>query len=153
LSTLSIAISVSVEGLELPGWEGQFRSAIAAAPARFGLAADIAGSGTFGSRRKRAVRVTSPKKIEGASMLEAFGIVLSALSLSVSAAQLRMDVAKADAASNPAAPALVYRIEGSEGVRELRLADAAMLTDTVLRECLEHTGTPTEIAVLANRQP
>lgn len=147
-----LAISVSVEGIDLAAWESAFRSALAKAPAELGLAVgSVSGAGAFSAKRSGALKVTGSGGDVLDTTVKVLGVLLSALSLAVAAAQLNLNMQPKAAPAAPSAPTFVCTIEGPQGVRQLVVTGAAIPSEHVLRECLEATGTPTKVQAAQKR--
>jgi len=147
-----LAISVSVEGMDLAAWEAEFRSALGKAPGELGLVVGTMGAaGAFGAKRSGALKVTGSGGDVLDTSIKVLGVVLSALSLAVAAAQLNLNMHPKDAPAAPPAPTFVCTIEGPQGVRQLVVTGAAIPSEHVLRECLKATGTPTKVQAAPKR--
>lgn len=147
----NLAIAVSVEGMTLAAWEAEFRSALATAPKDLGLAVSaLGGAGFLGARRSGTLEVTGSSGDALDTSVKLIGIVLSALSLAVSAVQLNINMQSGE---RPAlsAPTLVCTIEGPNGARQLVVTGAAIPSERVLRECLAATGAPTKVQAAPRR--
>lgn len=151
-----LSISVSIEGLELAAWEDGFRAELAKASSDLGLkVAAVVGAGAIGARRSGAVRVrsdaasTDPLDLS----LKILGVVLSALSLAVGAAQLGIKSHGGDGPSHPPTPTFACTIQGPQGTKQLIVTAAAIPSEHVLRECLKATGVPTKITAAPKRSP
>lgn len=147
-----LAISVSVEGMDLAAWEAEFRSALAKAPGELGLVVGaMGGTGAFGAKRSGALKVTGSGGDVLDTSVKVLGAVLSALSLAVATAQLGLNMQAKEAPAVPVAPTFVCTIEGPQGVRQLVVTGAAIPSEHVLRECLKATGTPTKVQAAPKR--
>jgi len=147
-----LAISVSVDGMEPAAWEAEFKSALAKAQGDLGLVVGaIGGAGAFGAKRSGALKVSGSGGDVLDTSVKVIGVVLSALSLAVAAAQLNLNMQPKDAPAVPAPPTFVCTIEGPQGVRQLVITGAAIPSEHVLRECLKATGTPTKVQAAPKR--
>lgn len=149
-----LAISVSVEGMDLASWEPAFRSALAHAPTAFGLTVSaMLPAGALGARRSGAVKVTGSAAGSTDGPIKVLGVLISALSLAVGATQLGLKLQEGHPPSAPAAPTFVCRIEGPQGAKELIVSGTAIPSEHVLRECLKATGTPTKLSAVPPKKP
>ncbi|PLX75677.1 MAG: hypothetical protein C0607_07020 [Azoarcus sp.] len=144
-------LSISVAGLALPQWEQAFRTRLLAEPDAKALAlAPIRSAGTLGARRSSAIKVRGATTTTGADdTTKLIGIVLAALSLAVASAQLAMSVSDKPEARS----AITCTIEGPDGSRELRIENAGVVPESLLRDCLKSTGTPSRIQARADDTP
>ena len=145
-----ILFSISVEGLERAQWEPTFGSSLAKelAAGQLSIYTDH-GAGTLAeftlcgytgfTSRDDAVRAVT--------------IVLSALSLAVSSAQLALKLHESSGQRSNDPPAITCRIEGPNGTRELRVENAGLVPDSLVRRCLSETGQPIRIRAKANAKP
>lgn len=140
--------SISVAGLELAQWEQAFRTALLTEPDAKALAlAPIRSAGMLGARRSSAIRVKGDAGDDGAVKL--INIVLAALTLSVASAQLAIAVSDKPEGRT----AITCTIEGPGGTRTLRIEKAGVVPDSLLRDCLKLTGTPTRIRAEPDARP
>jgi hypothetical protein len=146
-------VAVAIEGLELADWEAAFRAGLAAQPGGAALVVDVPlRAGALGARRSRSVRVSPAPGQRPGEALQVLGLVISALSLTIAAVQFGRDLAKpATTGVPPPPPPFVCRVEGPQGVRELRIA--GIPSEAVLRKCLDATGTPVRIKALPPPRP
>ena len=146
-------LSISVAGLALPQWEQAFRTTLLAEPDAKALAlAPVRSAGTLGARRSSAIKVKGAAGSDGAdadATIKLLGIVLSALSLAVASAQLAIATGDRPAVQS----AITCTIEGPDGTRELRIENAGIVPDSLLRDCLKSTGTPSRIQARADAAP
>jgi hypothetical protein len=151
----NLSISVSVEGLDLSAWEGEFKSALSQAPANLGLTvSQVGGAAGLGARRSGAVKVKGATVAGGDPLdtaVKVLGVVISALSLAVASANLDLNrEAKAQPVPAPG-PTFVCTIEGPQGATQLLVTGAAIPSEHVLRACLNTTGMPTKIKAAPKR--
>ncbi|WP_159098224.1 hypothetical protein [Parazoarcus communis] len=144
-------LSISVAGLALPQWEQAFRTTLLAEPDAKALAlAPVRSAGTLGARRSSAIKVKGAAGTDGAdATIKLVGIVLSALSLAVASAQLAIATGDRPAVQS----AITCTIEGPDGTRELRIENAGIVPESLLRDCLKSTGTPSRIQARADATP
>ena len=144
-------LSISVAGLALPQWEQAFRTTLLAEPDAKALAlAPVRSAGTLGARRSSAIKVKGAAGGDGADgTIKLLGIVLSALSLAVASAQLAIATGDRPAVQS----AITCTIEGPDGTRELRIENAGIVPESLLRDCLKSTGTPSRIQARADATP
>ena len=136
-------LSISVAGLALPQWEQAFRTTLLAEPDAKALAlAPVRSASTLGARRSSAIKVKGAAGSDGADgTIKLLGIVLSALSLAVASAQLAIATGDRPVVQS----AITCTIEGPDGTRELRIENAGIVPESLLRDCLKSTGTPSRI--------
>jgi hypothetical protein len=135
---------VSVEGTELSTWESTFRSALSALPEAHGLEVfSVHSSGTFGAKRGGGrVKVKSggePPSFDRA--VNVVGVVIAALTLAIAAHEMKHEPVKPSMPST----AITCTIEGPKGSRELRIENAGVVHDGLVRACLADTGYPKSI--------
>lgn len=143
------AFLVSVEGADLSQWEDAFKSALSAHPGPHGLEVlAVHSGGTFGAKRGGgAVKVKSdggPSSFD--RTVNIVGVVLAALSLAVATHEMKHEPEKAATPST----AITCTIEGPKGSRELRIENAGVVPEGLVRACLTETGYPRSIKAKPN---
>jgi len=137
------AFLVSVEGADLSQWEDAFKSALSAQPGSHGLEVlPVHSGGTFGAKRGSTVRVKSeggPSSFD--RTVNIVGVVVAALTLAIAAHEIKPEPEKA---AKPAT-AITCTIEGPKGSRELRIENAGVVPEGLVRACLTETGYPKSI--------
>lgn len=140
---------VSVEGADLSQWEDAFRSALSAHPEPHRLEVlAVHSGGAFGAMRGGGgVRVKSdggPSSFD--RTVNIVGVVLAALSLAVATHEMKHDPENAPRSST----AITCTIEGPKGSRELRIENAGVVPEGLVRACLTETGYPKSIKAKPN---
>jgi hypothetical protein len=140
---------VSVDGIELSQWEDAFRSALSTLPKVHGLEVlNVHSAGTFGAKRGGG-RVKVKSGVEPSSFdrtVNIVGVVIAALSLAVATHEMKHEPV------NPSMPstAITCTIEGPKGSRELRIENAGVVPEGLVRACLADTGYPRNIKAKPN---
>lgn len=135
-------ISIAAEGMDLPKWEREFRSAISQHTDLGATVLPSPAPGTFGARRGGNVKVKTDGAASEDKAIKVIAIILSTLSLSVAAVQLGITVHQV---SNAKHSSVTCTIEGPTGIRTLSIPQAGMVSEDLVRECLGQTGYPHHI--------
>lgn len=136
-------ISISAEGINLPDWEREFRSALS-------KHTDIEKltilppppPGTLGARRGGSVKVKTASGASDDKAMKVIVIILSVLSLSVASIQLGLSIKET---RNTTPSSVTCTIEGPTGTRTLHIAQAGTVPEDLVRDCLGQTGYPRHI--------